>query len=86
MASSGNYRKFRVDSLTGERYVHTINPLTGKSEKSDLLSATVLAPTCALADGYAQLLCPWAIKNLLKCWTGWRKLMFILYMQGTKMN
>lgn len=53
MASSGNYRKYRKDSLTGEHYVHTINPLTGRSEKSDLLSATVLAPTCALADGYA---------------------------------
>jgi FAD:protein FMN transferase len=53
MASSGNYRKYRTDSLTGEQYVHTINPLTGRSEKSDLLSVTVLAPTCALADGYA---------------------------------
>ncbi|MCM4160053.1 FAD:protein FMN transferase [Antarcticibacterium flavum] len=53
MATSGNYRKFRIDSLTGLQYVHTINPLTGRSEKSDLLSATVLAPTCALADGYA---------------------------------
>lgn len=53
MASSGNYRKFRVDSISGKHYVHTINPLTGKSEKSDLLSVTVLAPTCALADGYA---------------------------------
>lgn len=53
MATSGNYRKYRVDSLTGMQYVHTINPLTGQSKKSDLLSATVLAPTCALADGYA---------------------------------
>ncbi|WP_311195887.1 FAD:protein FMN transferase [Antarcticibacterium sp. 1MA-6-2] len=35
------------------RFVHTINPLTGLSEKSNLLSATVLAPTCSLADGYA---------------------------------
>lgn len=52
MATSGNYRKFRVDS-TGRRFVHTINPLTGLSEKSNLLSATVLAPTCSLADGYA---------------------------------
>lgn len=53
MATSGNYRKYRVDSLTGVQYVHTINPLSGRSEKSDLLSATVLAPTCALADAYA---------------------------------
>ena len=53
MATSGNYRKFRLDSSTGLRYVHTINPITGRSEKSNLLSASVLAKNCALADGYA---------------------------------
>lgn len=53
MASSGNYRKFRIDSLTGQKYVHTINPLNGSAEKSDVTSATVLAATCAEADAYA---------------------------------
>ena len=53
MATSGNYRKFRVDSVTRNRFVHTINPVTGLSEKSNLLSATVLAENCTLADGYA---------------------------------
>lgn len=53
MATSGNYRKFRIDSSTGERFVHTINPLTGKPEKSNLLSVSVLAENCSLADGYA---------------------------------
>jgi len=53
MATSGNYRKFRLDTLTGQRFVHTINPKTGSSEKSNLLSASVLATNCALADGYA---------------------------------
>lgn len=53
LATSGNYRKFRVDSVTGKKYVHTINPLTGKAQKSNLLSASVLAENCALADGYA---------------------------------
>ena len=53
MATSGNYRKFRIDSLTGNRYVHTINPLNAKAEKSNLLSASVLAANCTLADGYA---------------------------------
>ncbi len=53
MATSGNYRKFRLDSLNGQRYVHTINPINGRSEKSNLLSASVLAENCALADGYA---------------------------------
>jgi FAD:protein FMN transferase len=53
MATSGNYRKFRTDSVTGRRYVHTINPLTGKAEKSNLLSASVIAGDCMMADGYA---------------------------------
>lgn len=53
MASSGNYRKFRIDSITGEKYVHTIDPKTGYTKNSYILSATVLAPTCAEADAYA---------------------------------
>ena len=53
MAASGNYRKFRIDSLTGKKYVHTLNPLTGSAKKSDVTSATVIAATCALADAYA---------------------------------
>ena len=53
MATSGNYRKFRIDSLTGKKFVHTLNPITGSAAKSDITSATVLAPTCALADAYA---------------------------------
>ena len=53
MATSGNYRKFRVDSISKKRYVHTLNPLTGSAEKSNITSATVLASTCAEADAYA---------------------------------
>lgn len=53
MATSGNYRKFRRDPVTGRHFVHTINPITGLSERSDLLSASVLAGNCTLADGYA---------------------------------
>jgi thiamine biosynthesis lipoprotein len=53
LATSGNYRKFKIDSLTGERFVHTINPKTGNATKSNILSASVLAHTCAEADAYA---------------------------------
>ena len=53
MATSGNYRKYREDSITGQKYVHTVNPITGKAERSNLLSASVLAGNCMLADGYA---------------------------------
>jgi FAD:protein FMN transferase len=69
MATSGNYRKFRTDSVTGRRYVHTINPLTGKAEKSNLLSASVIADNCMMADGYATAFMALGLektRNLLK--------------------
>ena len=53
MASSGNYRKFRLDSVSGKKYVHTLNPLTGSAAQSDVTSATVIANSCAEADAYA---------------------------------
>lgn len=53
LAASGNYRKFRIDSATGKKYVHTINPLSGLAEQSDVTSATVIAQDCATADAYA---------------------------------
>lgn len=53
LASSGNYRKYRVDSITGEKYVHTINPKTGFTKNSSLLAATVVADNCAMADAFA---------------------------------
>lgn len=53
MATSGNYRRFRIDSLTGEKYVHTIDAKTGFTSRSNMLSASVMADDCTLADGYA---------------------------------
>ncbi|XOV88763.1 MAG: FAD:protein FMN transferase [Pseudomonadota bacterium] len=51
MATSGDYRNyFEVD---GERYSHTIDPATGWPITHALASVTVLAPTCAWADGMA---------------------------------
>jgi len=51
MATSGNYRNFYYKN--GKKYAHTINPKTGKPVQHSLLSATVLAPSCAEADAYA---------------------------------
>lgn len=54
IATSGNYRKFKVDSETGEKYAHTIDPRTGYPSKSKLLSVSVIGSMdCADADGYA---------------------------------
>src|SRR5690606_36120700 len=52
MASSGNYRKFRIDSITGKKYVHTLNPLTGSAEQSDVTSPTVIGFICVVAVPY----------------------------------
>lgn len=51
MATSGNYRNFYYKN--GKRYAHTINPKTGYPIQHNILSATVLAPSCAMADAYA---------------------------------
>jgi thiamine biosynthesis lipoprotein len=62
MATSGNYRKYRIDSQTGTRYVHTLNPMTGMPVKSRVLSATVLASSCIEADAMATALMAMPLK------------------------
>lgn len=52
MATSGNYRNFRIEA-DGRKIAHTIDPKTGFPVQHSLLSATVTAPSCAMADAYA---------------------------------
>lgn len=52
IATSGNYRNYRDDN-EGHRYGHTISPRTGYPVTTDVLSATVIAPDAAVADGVA---------------------------------
>ena len=53
MATSGNYRKFRI-TKDGKKYVHTVNPKTGFATESDLLSVSVISNSdCADVDAYA---------------------------------
>lgn len=54
VATSGNYRRYYT-SEEGLKVCHTINPKTGYSVLSNLLSATVVAPTCAEADAAATM-------------------------------
>lgn len=51
MATSGNYRNFYIRE--GRKFAHTIDPRTGYPVQHSLLSATIIAPSCAEADGYA---------------------------------
>lgn len=51
LATSGNYRKFiEVD---GQKLGHSLNPKTGYPAKTDVLSATIIAPDCMTADAFA---------------------------------
>ena len=54
LATSGNYRRFYLDK-EGNKVAHTIDPRTGRSAVSRLLSVTVVAPTCAEADALGTM-------------------------------
>lgn len=51
IATSGSYRKFYEKK--GVKYSHTLNPKTGYPVTHSLLSTTVVADNCTLADGLA---------------------------------
>lgn len=54
LVTSGNYRKYYIRD--GKKYSHTIDARTGHPVSHNLLSATVMAPTAAMADAYATYL------------------------------
>jgi len=51
LATSGNYRN--AYESKGQKFAHIINPFTGMSQPTDILSATVIADDCISADAYA---------------------------------
>lgn len=51
VATSGDYRNYFEED--GVRYSHTIDPRTGKPIRHNLVSVTVLSPSCAKADALA---------------------------------
>jgi len=52
MATSGTYRKYHTDE-NGNRYSHIIDTKTGYPSKTNLLSISVIADNCMVADAYA---------------------------------
>ncbi|MDQ3101100.1 MAG: FAD:protein FMN transferase, partial [Bacteroidota bacterium] len=67
LATSGNYRKFI--EVEGRRFGHTIDPRTGRPAMNGLLSASVIADNCAMADALATALLvmgPEGAKNWLQ--------------------
>ncbi|MFC2079849.1 FAD:protein FMN transferase [Bacteroidota bacterium] len=51
LASSGNYRKFY--EVDGKKIVHTVDPATGYTKMSKLLSVTIITKKCITADALA---------------------------------
>ncbi|MDC9588500.1 FAD:protein FMN transferase [Xenorhabdus sp. XENO-10] len=51
VATSGDYRNYFEQN--GVRYSHTINPKTSRPITHNLVSITVIAPTCMSADGFS---------------------------------
>lgn len=54
IATSGNYRNYKI--VDGRKVAHIIDPRTGHTAISNLLSATVIATDCMNADAYATAL------------------------------
>lgn len=54
LATSGNYRNYH--EIDGRRYAHIIDPASGYSRVSSLLSVSVMADNCMTADAYATAL------------------------------
>lgn len=63
MATSGTYRKFKIDE-NGNKYAHIIDTKTGYPSKTNLLSISVIADDCMIADAYATAFKAMGIDNV----------------------
>jgi thiamine biosynthesis lipoprotein len=86
LATSGNYRKIKTDSITGKKYVHTLNPKTGISQPSKILSATVITNSTALADAYATTLMLMSLDEIKSFIQNKPKLKVLIIYQNDKNN
>ncbi len=53
LATSGNYRNMLEDGNL--KWAHILNPISGKPQKSDVLSASIISSSCAEADAIATM-------------------------------
>lgn len=67
IATSGNYRKFKTDSISGRRYTHILNTHTGYPSQTDLLSVSVMGNMdCADVDGYATAIMAMPLQEAIR--------------------
>lgn len=64
LASSGDYRNFK--EIEGRKVAHTIDNRTGYPAHQDILSATVVAPSCMEADAWATAFMALGLEEALK--------------------
>ncbi|MFX0557368.1 FAD:protein FMN transferase [Maribacter sp. CXY002] len=84
LASSGNYRKFRIDEQTGEKYVHTVDPKTGYTKNSVTLGVNIIANNCATADAYATAFMAMDLEDAFKLIAKNRALeAYVIYLDET---
>ncbi len=85
LATSGNYRKIKTDSVTGQKFVHIIHPKTGLATKTSILSATILAKTTAEADAYATATMLMEPKQMMEFYNQRQQLLaFVVYEENGK--
>lgn len=65
IATSGNYRNYR-ELADGTRVGHTISPVTGRPFAAELLSVSIIAPTCIEADALATACMAMPLKDARK--------------------
>ena len=74
VATSGNYRQFyqTEDGMVG----HTIDPRTGRPAVNNIVSATIIAPTCMEADAFATASMVVSDSVTIKSWGRESKLIY----------
>lgn len=50
VVTSGDYERYYIDSVSGKRYHHIIDPRSGRPSNSGLISVTVVAKSSVVAD------------------------------------
>ncbi len=80
LATSGSYRRFK--RRQAEKSHHIIDPRTGFSTNSSLVSVTVFAPDCMTADGIATALMVMGTKAGLR-WVETRPGVEALFLEAT---
>jgi len=85
VATSGNYRNYFEEN--GIKYTHIIDPQTGRPEKTNLLSVTVIADNSMTADGYATAFMVLGLKKSKRVLANQPSLaVFFIYDDNGKIN